>query len=115
MQSDHDQDIVSAKYQGIVWRYQKWPSQDCDEMNRRRQCYLRECPPNNRRSLDDMEPFDGCCAKTQILLQGEELVVDRFQFDLTYLAVDAEQRSFKVLNAVAGLAEEFCQLIGWHS
>ena len=29
------------------------------------------------------------------------------------MAVDAEQREFKLLNAVAGLTEDMFQLIGW--
>ena len=62
---------------------------------------------------DDREPFDGCRAKTQVLLQGQEIVVDRFQLEIADLAVDAEQRPFKLLNVVDGLTEDTFQLIGW--
>ena len=41
--------------------------------------------------------------------------MNRFQFDLAYMVVDAEQCPFKLLNAVAGLAEELSQLIGRQS
>ena len=39
--------------------------------------------------------------------------MDRFQLELADMTVDAEQRPFKLLNAVDGLTEETFQLIGW--
>ena len=39
--------------------------------------------------------------------------MDRFQLELADIAVDAEQRPFKLLNAVASLTEEPFQLIRW--
>lgn len=40
-------------------------------------------------------------------------MVDRFLFELTDTTVDAKQRSFKLLNALASLTQETLQLIGW--
>ena len=40
-------------------------------------------------------------------------MLDRFQFELADMTIDAQQRPFKLLNAIAGLTEDMVQLIGW--
>ena len=53
--------------------------------------------------------------RLRVLLQGQEIVVNRFQLEIADLAVDAEQGLFQILNVVASLTEDVFQLIGLRS
>ena len=48
LQSDDNQDVVDAEYEGTFRRHEKWSTKDHHETNRRRQRQLSECPPNDR-------------------------------------------------------------------